>query len=155
MSLDLLTGEARHTTIGDAFGDAPVRYDAIDTAYAHHLERRLTIRGRDVESARQNLVHRVTLAADGLRFRIEAEAAMTATRGAFRITTLVRAYEGERLFGAVNDNPLTELYPSSPTHFFARTANAQVDFQPGPDGRASGLTLKLNGVDMTATRTGD
>jgi len=78
--------------------------------------------------------------------------------GRYRLTpqmTLNVTAEGERLFGAVNDNPLTELYPSSPTHFFARTANAQVDFQPGPDGRASGLTLKLNGVDMTATRTGD
>ena len=63
--------------------------------------------------------------------------------------------QGERLFGAVNDNPLTELYGSSPTHFFARTANAQVDFEAGPDGRATGLTLRLNGVAMTATRLAD
>ena len=59
---------------------------------------------------------------------------------------------GERLFGAINDQPQTEVYGASPTHFFARTFNAQIDFQPGPDGRANGLTLKLNGVAMPATR---
>jgi CubicO group peptidase (beta-lactamase class C family) len=60
--------------------------------------------------------------------------------------------DGERLFGAVNSNPRTELFAATPTHFFARTANAQVDFQTGPDGRATALTLRLNGVTMTAAR---
>ncbi len=60
--------------------------------------------------------------------------------------------QGERLFGAVNGNPLTEVYGSSRTHFFARTANAQLDFQPGPDGRAVALTFTLNGVAMPAVR---
>ena len=78
--------------------------------------------------------------------------------GRYRLTpqmVLNITAQGERLFGAVNSNPLTELYGSSPIHFFARTANAEVDFQPGPDGRATGLTLKLNGVAMTATRLPD
>jgi CubicO group peptidase (beta-lactamase class C family) len=78
--------------------------------------------------------------------------------GHYRLTpqmTLKVTADGERLFGAVNDNPLTELFGSSPTHFFARTANAEVDFQPGPDRKAVGLTLKLNGVTMTAARLAD
>jgi serine-type D-Ala-D-Ala carboxypeptidase/endopeptidase len=63
--------------------------------------------------------------------------------------------QGERLFGAINDKPPTELFASSPTHFFARAANAQVDFQPGPDGRAIGLVLTLNGAAMSAARLAD
>lgn len=63
--------------------------------------------------------------------------------------------QGARLFGAVNDNPLTELFPSSPTRFFARTANAQAEFDLGADGRATGLRLKWNGVDMAASRIAD
>ena len=78
--------------------------------------------------------------------------------GRYRLTpqmVLSITARGERLFGAVNDNPQTELYGSSPTHFFARTVNAQVDFQVGEDGRATGLALRLNGVAMTAARLAD
>ncbi len=78
--------------------------------------------------------------------------------GRYRLTpqmVITITADGERLFGAVNGNPQTELFGASPTHFFARTANAQVDFQPGQDGHANGLILHLNGVAMTATRIAD
>lgn len=98
-------------------------------------------------------------APSGAQVAIHVPAAVLAGYvGRYRLNpqmVLTISAEGERLFGAVNGNPLTEVYGASRTHFFARTANAQLDFQPGPDGRAAALTFTLNGVAMPAVRLDD
>jgi len=82
--------------------------------------------------------------------------------GRYRLTpqaTIAITRQGGRLFGQMVNSgvggPLIELFATSPTHFFAKAVNAQVDLAPGPDGRATGLHLVLNGAAMTAERMGD
>jgi putative CocE/NonD family hydrolase len=98
LALDLLSGTVRLTVDGNPFGASPQRFDEIATDVAHRLRRELSIRGEDPASARQAISQTVHLACDGHRFRIEAEAAMTATRTHFQVTATVTAFEDERLF---------------------------------------------------------
>jgi CubicO group peptidase (beta-lactamase class C family) len=53
--------------------------------------------------------------------------------------TLTR--EGDRLMGQPTGLPKAELFPESETKFFLRGEDVQVEFQRGPDGKATGLTL--------------
>ena len=51
---------------------------------------------------------------------------------------------GDRLFAQITGQPAIEIFPESPTDFFFRAVDAQITFQLGPDGRATGLILHQN-----------
>ena len=53
--------------------------------------------------------------------------------------------EGNRLYSQATGQPRTELFAQSETKFFLKVVDAQITFQPGPDGRATGLILHQNG----------
>ncbi|HKV07716.1 MAG TPA: DUF3471 domain-containing protein [Thermoanaerobaculia bacterium] len=57
--------------------------------------------------------------------------------------TLTR--EGDRLMGQPTGMPKAELFPESETKFFLKVEDTQVEFQRGPDGKATGLTLFQRG----------
>jgi CubicO group peptidase (beta-lactamase class C family) len=88
--------------------------------------------------------------------------------GRYQVTpTLVLAItrEGDRLFaqgfaqlpqnrpGGPTGLPKFELFPEGENAFFARVTDAQITFDAGLDGRATGLTLRKAGRDMRAIRT--
>jgi CubicO group peptidase (beta-lactamase class C family) len=53
--------------------------------------------------------------------------------------------DGNRLFSQATGQPRTELFAESETKFFLKVVNAQITFQTGADGRATGLILHQNG----------
>ena len=53
--------------------------------------------------------------------------------------------EGNRLFSQATGQPRTELFAESETKFFLKVVDAQITFQPGDDGRATGLILHQGG----------
>ena len=57
------------------------------------------------------------------------------------------------LFAQLTGQPPVELFPESSTSFFIKVVDAQVTFQLGPDGRATGLVLHQNGRDLSGKRT--
>jgi serine-type D-Ala-D-Ala carboxypeptidase/endopeptidase len=61
--------------------------------------------------------------------------------------------EGGRLFAQLTAQSPYELFPESATDFFLKVVDAQVSFQLGPDGRATGLVLHQNGHDLPGKRT--
>jgi len=56
------------------------------------------------------------------------------------------------LVAQLTEQPAFEMFPESGTDFFLKVVDAQVSFQLGPDGRATGLVLHQNGRDRTGTR---
>jgi CubicO group peptidase (beta-lactamase class C family) len=59
----------------------------------------------------------------------------------------------DHLFAQLTGQPAFEIFPESPTDFFLKVIDAQVKFQLGPDGRATGLVLHQNGRDLPGKRT--
>jgi serine-type D-Ala-D-Ala carboxypeptidase/endopeptidase len=59
---------------------------------------------------------------------------------------------GDRLFAQLPGQSAYEMFPESATDFFFKIVDAQVKFQLGPDGRATGLVLHQNGRDLPAKR---
>jgi serine-type D-Ala-D-Ala carboxypeptidase/endopeptidase len=47
------------------------------------------------------------------------------------------------------------IFPESPTDFFYKIVDAQISFETGPDGRATGLILHQNGRNTPAKRISD
>ena len=64
--------------------------------------------------------------------------------------TLTR--EGDRLMGQPTGLPKAELFPESETKFFLKGEDVQVEFQRGPDGKATGLTLFQGGRQAPGKR---
>lgn len=64
--------------------------------------------------------------------------------------TLTR--EGDRLIGQPTGLPKAELFPESETKFFLQGEDVQVEFQRGPDGKATGLTLFQGGRQTPGKR---
>jgi uncharacterized protein len=91
--LDLIGGTAHLVVEGDASGNAPRRHEEIGTTLAHKLRREFSVRDGEPDSASQAVSQTYTLDCDGMEFRVEAEARMTATREAFEITARVRAFQ--------------------------------------------------------------
>jgi len=58
----------------------------------------------------------------------------------------------DHLFAQLTGQLAYELFPASPTDFFLKVIDAQVTFQLGPDGRATGLVLHQNGRDTPGKR---
>ncbi len=75
--------------------------------------------------------------------------------GRYRIRPEVDAeitLDGGKLYGALSGRPKHELFAETPTRFFATDVNAQIVFEPGPDGRASSLVLTIDGQVAEAQR---
>ena len=78
--------------------------------------------------------------------------------GRYRIRPEVEAeitLDGGKLYGALSGRPKHELFAETPTRFFATDVNAQIVFEPGPDGRASSLVLTIDGQVAEAQRVTD
>jgi CubicO group peptidase (beta-lactamase class C family) len=60
--------------------------------------------------------------------------------------------EDGRLMSQAPGQPKVELFAESETEFFLRVVDAQVVFEPGPDGRAARLVLHQAGRQMPAPR---
>lgn len=60
--------------------------------------------------------------------------------------------EGDQIFGQATGQPKAELFPESESRFFLKVVDAQIDFERGPDGKATGLVLHQGGRDMPAKR---
>jgi len=53
---------------------------------------------------------------------------------------------GNHYFLQLTAQPAAEFFPESPTEFFMTTVAAQVSFEVGPDGRATGMVIHQNGM---------
>lgn len=62
--------------------------------------------------------------------------------------------QSHRLLLRLTGQPQLEIFPSSPTQYFAKIANMRVTFVTDAQGRATALTLLENGVNHTAPRIG-
>ena len=60
--------------------------------------------------------------------------------------------EGDQIFGQPTGQGKAELFPQSETEFFLKVVDAQVTFEKGPDGKATGLVLHQNGRNIPAKR---
>lgn len=66
--------------------------------------------------------------------------------------SLVITREGGQLFAQATGQQKLELFPESETRYFLKVVDAQVDFQRGADGKASGLVLHQGGRDLPGKR---
>jgi serine-type D-Ala-D-Ala carboxypeptidase/endopeptidase len=69
---------------------------------------------------------------------------------AFALTVTVEA--GKLMVQATGQQKL-EVFAESPTKFFYKVVDAQLTFEPGPEGRAESVTLHQNGLDQKAKRS--
>ncbi len=69
------------------------------------------------------------------------------------VITITR--DGERMFGQLTGQPRIEFFAEGATRFFTRIVDAQMTFDVGADGRATGLTLHQNGQNTPAPRLAD
>jgi serine-type D-Ala-D-Ala carboxypeptidase/endopeptidase len=67
----------------------------------------------------------------------------------FALTVTVE--DGKLMVQATGQSKL-QVYAESPTEFFYKVVDAQLTFEPGPDGKAKSVTLHQNGADMKAQR---
>ncbi len=81
--------------------------------------------------------------------------------GRYQVTPVAVAaitVEDGQLYGALPGRPKIALSAQTPSQFFGKTANgddAELSFEVGPDGRAVGFQLQLNGMTMSAPRIAD
>lgn len=59
---------------------------------------------------------------------------------------------GGSLFIEASGQDRLEAFPESDTSFFLKAVDAQVSFETGPDGKATGLVLHQNGQDIPGAR---
>jgi hypothetical protein len=64
----------------------------------------------------------------------------------------VRAKDGHLMVQATGQDSY-EVYPESDTRFFFRVVDAQITFEPAPDGTVPALVLHQNGRDRRAIRS--
>jgi hypothetical protein len=60
--------------------------------------------------------------------------------------------DGDHLFAQLTGQGTFEIFPEAPADFFWKIVDAQVSFDVGPDGRATGLVLHQNGRDSPGAR---
>jgi CubicO group peptidase (beta-lactamase class C family) len=60
--------------------------------------------------------------------------------------------DGDRLLAQLTGQSAYEVFPDGPTSFFWKIVDAELTFDPGPDGHAVGLVLHQNGRDLPGTR---
>jgi CubicO group peptidase (beta-lactamase class C family) len=74
------------------------------------------------------------------RYALAPEAMMTISR------------EGGQMFGQLTGQPRIELFAEGPTSLFAKIVDAQLTFDVGAEGPATGVTLHQNGQNTPAPR---
>jgi hypothetical protein len=60
--------------------------------------------------------------------------------------------EGDHLMTQATGQPKVEVFPESESKFFLKEVDAQLEFQRGPDGKATGVTLYQGGRVMPAKK---
>src|SRR5579859_3450933 len=71
----------------------------------------------------------------------------------FTGTALVEVkLDGAQLSAQVTGQPFFPIFATSNTEFFYKVVNAQITFNPGPDGVAQSLVLHQNGANITMQR---
>jgi len=60
--------------------------------------------------------------------------------------------DGDRLLVQVTGQAELEVFPMSPTRYFLKTVDAEIEFTAGEDGRAHSLVVYQNGTSEVATR---
>jgi CubicO group peptidase (beta-lactamase class C family) len=60
--------------------------------------------------------------------------------------------EGDHLMTQATGQPKVEVFPESESKFFLKVVDAQIEFQRGPDGKATGLTLYQGGRVVPAKK---
>lgn len=60
--------------------------------------------------------------------------------------------EGDHLMTQATGQPKVEVFPESETRFFLKVVDAQLEFQRGPDGKATGVTLYQGGRTIPAKK---
>jgi CubicO group peptidase (beta-lactamase class C family) len=68
---------------------------------------------------------------------------------------MVISVEGNQLIGRLGGQPALPLFAESETKFFPRAVEAEIDFELGPDGKATALTLRQNGQQRRAPRVAE
>lgn len=75
--------------------------------------------------------------------------------GAYEVAptaTLAITLEGNQLMSRLGGQPAAPLFAESETVFYPKVAEAEIEFEIGPDGRAAALTLRQNGQQRRAPR---
>ena len=60
--------------------------------------------------------------------------------------------DGDHLFAQATGQPAAELFADSPTTFFLRVVDAQIEFQTDASGMVTGLVLFQNGRRLPAPK---
>lgn len=60
--------------------------------------------------------------------------------------------DGNQLYAQATGQQRSGIFPESPTRFFLKVVDAQLDFDLGPDRRPTSVTLHQNGRDRLAKR---
>ncbi|MET3927773.1 serine hydrolase [Devosia sp. 2618] len=60
--------------------------------------------------------------------------------------------EDNKLFAQLTGQDPFEVFPESDTEFFYKVVDAQLTFETGPDGAATGLVLHQNGLDIPGSK---
>lgn len=60
--------------------------------------------------------------------------------------------DGNQLFGAMNNQGKTPVFPESETRFFLKMADVEIDFVKDGQGQVTGLVVHQNGQDQTGVR---
>jgi CubicO group peptidase (beta-lactamase class C family) len=68
---------------------------------------------------------------------------------------LMVTLEGDRLMAQLSGQSRFRLFPESPTRFFVKVIDAQIDFATDGSGSVTGAVLHQNGRDMKAVRKSD
>jgi hypothetical protein len=71
-------------------------------------------------------------------YALAATAVLTVTR------------EGDQMYVQLSGQPKFEMFPEGEREFFLKVVDAQLTFDPGPDGKAKQVTLHQNGFNQAA-----
>jgi hypothetical protein len=132
-------------------------YKVVDAALTFEVDRA----GRPVALVlHQNGLHQIAKRIEGEGLKERREIAIDAKLlddyvGRYQLSpdfALTITREGDRLFLQATGQPQLEIYPESNRDFFLKVVDAQVTFEPGPQGRATLLVLHQNGQHQRAPR---
>jgi hypothetical protein len=96
-------------------------------------------------NANQGEVHEIKLDAKVLENYVGAYS--MAGAGVMTVTL-----SGDQLSAQLTGQPAVPIFPSAKTEFFLKVVKAEISFQAGPDGRATGLVLHQNGANIAMPR---
>jgi hypothetical protein len=67
-------------------------------------------------------------------------------------STLKVRRDGDQLFVQLTGQPEFEVFPSSPTRYFLKVVDAEIEFTAGDDGLAKTVVIYQGGTEETASR---